>query len=193
MHSEAGIGIPYPAEEHPGGDRNHGYFDLKRSAELIETVPELHNFPELLSLVRELNHRRSIVRSLGCAKSFDPSNEPFFGRKLTSFVRFCFEILQWNCNRENYRMLFDSFESSQREAVPSLSDLVAVEFDVDPAYFRDHKINGWAMTVWNSGLGRDDSEARQTWGRGVECVERFFAAQRTSFSRELDHGLITVS
>src|SRR5205814_594494 len=90
------IGVPYVPAERAYDRPNLGYFDLKRKPELIDTIPELQDVPELMSFVRELNHHRSLVRSLSCERAMGPYNgDPIVNTKLTSFVRLCFEILSW--------------------------------------------------------------------------------------------------
>lgn len=192
--SKDGIGIPYPPSDRGNGYVNHGYFDLKRQPELIEGVPELQDVPDLMSLVRELNHPRSIVRSLSCEKGPSPAyGTPGITHKLTSFVRIAFEIVDWNTER-NYQHLFDSFETFLGTAVRTLSDLIVVDFEIDPANFKDHNNKRcWTMTIWNSGFGRSEAEAKSFWIVGVQLVEEFFAEQRMRFAAELDKGLITIS
>lgn len=189
--SQSGIGIPYPPVERSEGHSNYGYVDLKRKPELIEGIPELQDTPVLMALVRELNNPRSIVRSLSCEKALSKSADPVFCRKLTSFVRISFEILAWNLAKDNYQILFEQFADS---AMPEmLSDLICIEFEVDPASFNDHQKHGWALTIWNSGFGRTDKEATSNWATGVRLVEQFFAYQRLRWQSELDKGLVTVS
>jgi hypothetical protein len=189
--SQSGIGIPYPAVERTDGHSNYGYFDLKRKPDLIDTVVELQDSLELMALVREMNDPRSVVRSLACEKALSENRDPVFQWKLTSFVRLSFEILAWNFAKDNYRKLYDQFADS---ATPHLlSDLISIEFEVDPANFVDHQKNGWSLTIWNNGYGRTGDEARSNWATGVRLVEQFFAYQRMRWQGELDKGLVTVS
>src|SRR5579863_9472391 len=92
-------------------NRNYGYVDLKKSPAEIDNIPELQDIPALKSLVRELNHPRSILRSLACEKALSQHDHPEITFKLTSFVRICFEILSWNPAEHNYRKLFDNLDA----------------------------------------------------------------------------------
>ncbi|MGH9646457.1 MAG: hypothetical protein ACRD4E_06535 [Bryobacteraceae bacterium] len=187
------IGVPYkPADR--GNDRpNLGYLDLKRKPELIPSVPELRGVPELLSLIQELNHSRSLFRSLSCEWSMGPNmGNAIINTKLTSFVRLCFEILEWNGAIENYRTLYDRLEQYVATLKP-ISDLTSVEFVVDFASYNDHNYRGRALTLWHHGYGRNEAEARKNWGLSVIPTERFFAIQREAFEGELDKGHKTIS
>jgi hypothetical protein len=191
--SNHGIGIPYQPVDRPGGHSNYGYVDLKRNPEKIDDISELQDVPALKALVKELNHERSIVRSLSVEKALGPNADPAFQPKLTSFVRICFEILPWNFHVDNYRKLFDTFKDGVRR-MPNLPDLLTMEFEVDPASFRDHNnVSGWAMTIWTHGFGRTDKEATDHWTIGLSTLQDFFAFQRSSFQSELDKGEVTVS
>ena len=192
VRSNDRIGIPYLAVDRPDGNRNHGYIDLKRNPGRVEEIPELEDVPEFKGLVRELNHPRSIVRSLSVEKALGPNADALFNRKLTSFVRICFEILPWNFDDENYRRLFDMFKDGT-ERIPNTPELLIIEFEVDPASFQDHNATGWALTIWTNGFGRTDQEARENWGTGLSILQDFFAHQRKTFELELDKGQPTIS
>ena len=186
------IGIPYGPVDRPNGDRCHGFFDLKANPALIDAVPELGDIPELKAFVRELNHPRSIVRSLACEKSISPFDDPVVKFKLTSFVRICFEILSWNYDEKNYELLFTMLNEGAARAKKEIADFVIVELKLDPAVFAVHGTTGWSMTLWVNGWGPTEKDAKAYWMIGIQMLQDFFASQRTMFGAELDKGLPTV-
>lgn len=193
VETDSSIGIPYGAEKHPHGRHNMGYFDLKRKPELITTVPELQGIPELLSFVNELNHPRSLFRSLACEHSMaeHPDHRGVF--KMTSFVRACFEILNWN-SAKNYTQLYEHFELYVAEHVVLPSDATVVDFERDFASYNEHDYRAYALTIWHTGWGERETEAREHWVSGVCFTEEFFTVQRSLFQNELDReGLVTIS
>lgn len=183
--SSSGRCVPSPPWDRSTITPNLGYFDLKRTPELIDAIPELQNLSELTALVRELNHHRSIVRSLACGHCLGTHTDPIFNRKFTSFVRLCFELLNWN-GKSNYRSLYDNFEHFIGGSSNPVSDLATVEFVVDSAYYDYEGYQGPSLIIWNAGFGRSNPQARENWAVGISPVMQFFAQQRDEFQRELD-------
>ena len=135
--TESVLPIPYAAQDR-GNDRpNIGYVVLKRQPELIDTIPELMDVPELKALVREMNHPRSIVRSLGCERATGLVNQgdPVINRGMNSFVRMCFEILEWNGAEQNYHTLYENFEQFCHRSGPH-SEYITVTSNVISLFSR---------------------------------------------------------
>jgi hypothetical protein len=170
--------IPYlPAERPEKGNANDGYFDLKKNPELIPSIRELKNSRQLLAFVQTLNDPASFFRTLGCEKAFSESDSSKFERKLASYVDIVFEIVDFN-GKDNFRRLFDSFESSARQYPQS--DAIGVEFSIGPVSFNDLGVGGEYLALWNYGYGHSDSQAVTRWAMGLDLVRKFFDKESRS-------------
>ncbi len=178
--TDQGLGVPYLPKRHADGNRNHGYFDLKKTPDKISEIPEIQGCPELESFVKVVNSPDSCFQTLGSEKSFSDSESPQFKRKLVSYVDLAFEILEFNA-RENFERLFDRFRNSSSHR---LSESTGVEFEIGPATYRVHHFPGWRVTVWNFGYGQTDAEARVHWALGLEVLREFLSNESRLFSQE---------
>ena len=172
------ISIPYPAEKHPNGADNHGYFDLEQNPAQIANIPELSGLPELYEFVRRVNAPESLFRTLACGTVLPLV--PHFKAKVASYVCVCFDVLHWNRSFENFAGLYRAFEL--RLAKRGVSGAIGVEFEIHPAMYRQHGIDGWALTVSNFGDADSGPEARIHWAAGLRLVQDFLDAQNTTYA-----------
>jgi len=190
--TDSHTGIPYQPCEHPGGDRNYGYVDLKKHPNKVESIPELMDSPELCELVRELNHSRSLFRSVGVEKSLSPSGDDTFPFKRTSFTIFVFEILDWN-HEENWRRLHQEFGTHVAAESLNWTDtermLIKLEIEINWVTFNDHNaLRKRGCTFWVDGFGRTEKEAMDCWRLGIRSLQSFSFSARQRFHDQLDKG-----
>jgi len=190
--TEGHTGVPYQPVQRTEGHDNFGYVDLKREPGKLDSIPELQDSPELKEFLRELNHPRSLFRSVGCEKSMGPCLDPIYKFKRTSFVTVVFEILEWN-HEENFQRLFQEFDGAMRDAKNIIPEFVMIEFEIHNVTFNAHAFKGFGATIWVDGFGRDEEEAMHHWRIGIAPIQEYFRQSRSMFQRELDKGRKTVS
>ena len=87
--SPHGKSIPYPKK----GQANHGFRNLKRSPDLIDSIPELLVDEELKSLVKSLNAQDSSFFSIGCFQISPGANNSFLGLRLNETTNMCSALI----------------------------------------------------------------------------------------------------
>ncbi len=167
-------GVPYSPVHRPGGYDNYGYFDLKRRPEDINKIPEIRDLPELRQLIVMLNAPNSLFHTLGCEKSFAPSENPQYKRRMNSYFDIVYEVVNWNLDTKNFEGLYAKFE----EFAGSKGDLpnsFGVEFALGITIFNEHaNLTGLHTAIWNFGYGKNDAEAKREWRKGIAIVKEFF-------------------
>jgi hypothetical protein len=61
-----GAPVPYGPEDHPDGDRNHGFIDLRDRPDLVAQIPEAQKSEGLAEFLRAINEPGSPLMSIGC-------------------------------------------------------------------------------------------------------------------------------
>ena len=150
------------------------YFDLKRQPELLVEVEEARQFPELAEFLRTVNSALSVVESAKCdawsTAELNPEEEIFgASHKSVSYVDVVF-------SDQNRRESFPFHEHFAKRLVELLRRTPetpsAVEVNVRRCRFRasDEVREGFFFTVYVTGYGQDQAQARLNWAIGLKLM-----------------------
>jgi hypothetical protein len=150
------------------------YSDLKRQPELLPDVQEAKKFPELAEFLRSVNSAISVVESAKCdawSTSDLAPEEEIFGasHKFVSYVDLVF-------SRTDHRESFSFHEHFAKRLVELLRRTPetpsAVEVNVRRCRFHgsDEVQEGHYFTVYVTGYGQDEAQARQNWAIGMRLT-----------------------
>jgi hypothetical protein len=149
------------------------YVDLKRRPELVASIKEAGQFPELGQFLRAMNSARSVVETAKCdvwSTLELSSEEEIYGTcKFASYVDVVFSNI-------DARLVLSVHEQLARELVDLLRRVPetpsAAEVCVRRCYFvEDEGVReGFFFTLYVSGYGNDDASARLNWGVGLKLV-----------------------
>ncbi len=150
------------------------YFDLKRHPELLADVSEARQFSELAECLRAVNSAISVVESAKCdawSTSDLAPEEEIFGasHKFVSYVDLVF-------SRTDHRELFSFHEHFAKRLVELLRRTPetpsAVEVNVRRCRFHgsDEVQEGHYFTVYVTGYGQDEAQARLNWAIGMRLT-----------------------
>ncbi len=162
--------MPWAALE--GGPR---YLDIKRNPALLEQLEEASRFPEFAEFLKVVNSPGSILETAKCdAWSTDeihPEEEIYaLPHKFGCYVDLLFS--------EKAQQL--SFEFHERAAkklanlLEKVPDIPArAEFLIRRCYYRlgDETKEGFYITFYLFGYGKDEEHARRQWSIGLNLVE----------------------
>jgi len=151
------------------------YVDLKRHPELMAEVEEAATFPELEEFLLVLNSARSTVETAKCdawATTELSAGEEIYdvSHKFASYVDAVFSKI-------DARLSLSDHEKFARKLVELLRGTPetpsATEVCVRRCYFRDGGgvREGFYFTLYVSGYGNDDANARENWATGVKFME----------------------
>jgi hypothetical protein len=167
--------IPYGPADRPNS-KCYGFKDLKLFPELISEIPELRDWPEFEELIRALNVAESPFCSFGCEKSVTPfshDDEKQLKVKLTSYVEFGYAA-----RHRNEPTAFETFvkDLSSFAARRPLSKYLHVDSEIQRTRYVDDNTMGWSLTIWISGYGASETEAREAWGGAIAALREFIVS-----------------
>lgn len=155
------------------------YVDIKRHPEFLSRIEEAEKFPELREFLRSLNSPRSSVETAKC-DAWDTAElnheEEIYGasHKFASYVDVVFPPL------DAPHSLDRRFLSAHEEFAKNLVKLLrrapetpsSVEICVRRCYFRVPAgvEDGFYCTLYVSGYGPDEPNARQNWGVALNLL-----------------------
>ena len=159
--SPHGKSIPYPEN----GEANYGFKNLKRSPDLIDSIPELLVDEELKSLVKSLNAEESSFFSIGC---FSRMRRTLHGLCHQGYIEFA-----WNCTKcvqdaIHYFSLFFHFDQFLR--TQKFNHGVKLDWIIEEAQFCDVDLCGFCCAIFidTAPCRTDADEARKISLRTIE-------------------------
>lgn len=173
--------VPYPPALHDGESTNHGYQRLKGNLDAVGSIPELHGWPEYEEFIRAVNAASSPLESVGCEKSFfpfsagpiDDAGSTRINVTLGSYTDVIFSNLLLNEDAVNHLRLAAELAKALEGCEQWWS---GVELGVQRLKGLGACPSPWGLMVRVSGHGRDEEEARRTWGESIKrlgaCVRR---------------------
>jgi hypothetical protein len=155
------------------------YVDLKRRPELLASIKEAEQFPELGEFLRTLNSPRSMVETAKCdawaTSELSPEEEIYnASHKFASYVDVVFSDVMFSHN--DARLSLSAHEQFARKLVALLQRTPetpsAAEVCVRRCYFAEggEVREGCYCTLYVSGYGNDEASARLNWGVGLKLV-----------------------
>lgn len=159
-------------------DATQRYLNLKLQPELLLNVAEVHDNLELAEFLNAINGKRSLMETAKCdswcSNEIHPEEEIFGAAwKFGSYVDVVFSSLTTRCTFEDHEEFVRSLTGLLAKA-PDFA--AAVEFVVRRCYFHAGKDlassdNGFCITVYVTGFGDSDEEARKRWVIGLKVVQ----------------------
>jgi hypothetical protein len=176
---EGVTGIPYVPQDR-GTSINHGFMDLKTHPELIASVPELQDCPELEELIRVINDSRSEFASIGCEKAlFEVTEEKTaaraagFTHEFGSYVDFVFAIRAKNTPEGLLAVARDISDFGSR--APSTYG-TNVEFEGKRTKYGDTGEEHFLLLFRLVGFGSSPDQARKNWAAIVAVARDYFVS-----------------
>ncbi len=152
------------------------YVDVKRHPELLASIEEAKQFPELEEFLRTLNSPRSMVETAKCdawsTTELTPDEEIYSAsHKFASYVDVVF-------SNADARLSLPAHEQFARKLVALLQRAPetpsAAEVCVRRCYFATNNEGGvregYYCTLYVSGYGNDEASARLIWGVALKLV-----------------------
>jgi len=151
------------------------YVDLKRSPELLATIAEAEEFPELGEFLRTVNSARSALETAKCdaweTTELNAEEEIYnASHKFASYVDVVF-------TDNDARLSLPAHEQFARKLVKLLQRAPetpsAAEVCVRRCYFAAEEEGvreGCYCTLYVNGYGTDKTNARQNWGVGLKLM-----------------------
>jgi len=150
------------------------YVDVKRCPELMASIEEAEEFPELGEFLRVMNSARSMVETAKCdawATTELSVEEDVYdaSHKFASYVDVVFSEIDM---RQSF-VLHEQFARKLVELLRRVPDTPsAAEVCVRRCYFGEDSgvRDGFYCTLNVSGYGNNDANARQNWGVGLKLI-----------------------
>lgn len=162
-------GIPYPAEDHPHGSRNHGYLALKGRPELCSQVSEAQDDPKLVIALKRLNAWSTAFYTSGCEKC---SNEREGHARPIGYVEFVFNSVNSAKSTLQYFELYHGLYKRMR--AHRYESEVGFLWNLCPTSFNDHGVSGYAAAVFLQSFGRRPiALAIDAWHRALDYLVSF--------------------
>ena len=156
------------------------YFDLKRHPDLIASIPETQEFPELAEFLLKLNSARSALESAKCdvwsTSELSPEEDIFAAsHKIASYVDLVFSDTKKRMSFDLHQSLAKKLTELLRRA-PALRS--AIEICLRRCFFLDKEMEkdkenvreGFYFTVYTNGYGNDNAEAHRNWTVALQLV-----------------------
>jgi hypothetical protein len=150
------------------------YVDLKRRPELMASVKEAEQFPELGQFLRAMNSARSMVETAKCdgwsTSELSPAEEIYGAScKFASYVDVVFSDIDARLVLSAHEQLARKLVGLLRRAPETPS---AAEVCVRRCYFggNDGVREGYYFTLYVSGYGNEDASARLNWGVALKLM-----------------------
>jgi hypothetical protein len=176
---ELGAGDPVLEMPWSDPDGRLQYQNLRRQPEALALITEATDYRELAEFLEAVNSQASILESAKCdvwTEDELSEAENFYEAeiKFTSYVDLLF------CD-EPWRFDFSMHESFADRAVEALQDApelsAAAEFVIRRCYYKvdgndaeDVSKAGFYFTLYLSGYGNDEDEARKQWAAALTAV-----------------------
>ncbi|MFZ3169560.1 MAG: hypothetical protein WA130_18255 [Candidatus Methanoperedens sp.] len=176
-----GKGIPYGGTrgKREDGSENYGYQNLKKSPELIDSIPELQEDPELKKLIKSINSPNGSIFSVGCS-SGPVSDE--HGYRYSGYVEFAINSKPLVADASNYFPIFFHFDHHLHSS--KFSGKIKFDWELMSAHFVDIGVGGFTCTVFiNTSYLQSSLEASQTWANALETLGIFLSSV-TGFTGE---------
>jgi hypothetical protein len=171
------LDLPWKDANDPSG--KVAYFDLKRHPELIASVAEARQFPELAKFLVKMNSPHSALESAKCdvwVTTELTAEESIFNasHKFASYVDLVF------CGWEERKSLpsHENFARGLTELLRRAPEIGAsVELCVRKCFFEfagrsgEGPDEGFYFTLYLNGYGKDDVAARRNWAIGMKLGE----------------------
>ena len=150
------------------------YVDLKRRPDLMASIEEAEQFPELREFLRTMNSPRSMVETAKCdawaTSELNPEEEIYnASHKVASYVDVVFSTV-------DVRLSLPAHEQFVRKLVALLQRTPetpsAAEVCVRRCYFAEEGgvREGYYCTLYVSGYGNDEASARLIWEVALKLV-----------------------
>jgi hypothetical protein len=150
------------------------YVDLKRRPELMASIEEAEQFPELGELLRTLNSPRSMVETAKCdawATSELSAEEEVYeaSHKFASYVDLVFVNIDARRSLSTHEQFARKLVELLRRAPETPS---AAEVCVRRCYYGEEGgvREGFYCTLYVSGYGNDETSVRQSWGVALKLM-----------------------
>ena len=164
------LGRDDPALDFPWSDASGKlcYYDLKRHPELLTQVDEAARFPELAGFLHTVNSSLSLLESAKCdawaTRELGPEEEIYgASHKFASYVDLVFSDIDQRLSFPFHELFAKRLVELLRRTPETPS---AAEVCVRRCNLRsnggDHE--GFCCTLYVSGYGADEPQARQNWG-----------------------------
>jgi hypothetical protein len=170
------LGADDPVLDFPWTDPSGklSYIDLKRHPELIASIDEAREFPELRECLRILNSPTSRVETAKCdgwaTTELTPEEEIYHAsHKLASYVDLVFSDIDARLSFSHHQEFVKKLVELLRRA-PEIAS--SVEACVRRCYFGEGGAvrEGFYFTLYVSGYGNDEASALRNWGVGLKLV-----------------------
>jgi hypothetical protein len=150
------------------------YRDVKRHPELMSAIPEAEGFPEIREFLRIVNSPRSTVETAKCdawaSSELNPEEEIYdASHKFASYADIVFSDaytrLSLPAHEEFTKKLVDLLRLAPD--IPSVAEVC-----IRRCYFNGERgvQEGFYCTLYVSGYGNDEADARQNWAVGLKLV-----------------------
>jgi hypothetical protein len=156
----------------PGG--NPRYYDLKRDQGAIEHIEEAARAMELREFLISVNSQSSPLESAKCdawsSAEINPEEEIFgLPWKFGSYVDLLFSQQEVRFSFEHHEKLLKELTGLLKRA-PEIPD--SAEFLLRRCFFHENEDvrEGFYMTFYLFGYGKDEEDARRQWGIGLKLV-----------------------
>jgi len=150
------------------------YVDLKQRPELMASINEAEQFPELREFLRAMNSARSMVETAKCdawsTSELSPEEEVYDApQKFASYVDVVFSNIDARLSLPAHEQFARKLVELLRRAPETPS---AAEVCVRRCYFgkNDGVREGFYFTLYVSGYGNDDAIARLNWGVALKLL-----------------------
>jgi hypothetical protein len=167
--------IPWAAEE--GGPR---YYDLKRDSELLSCIEEAAQTPELGEFLSKVNSPQSPLETAKCdawaTTEISPEEEIFEAtHKFGSYIDLFFSDVPKRFSFPEHEQLTKRLVALLQRA-PEIA--AAAELLIRRCYFYEQEEipgqeeirDGFYVTFYLFGYGKDDVRARQSWAIGLKMI-----------------------
>ncbi len=170
------LGREDPALDFPWKDPagKLAYVDLKRRPELMASIEEAKQFPELGEFLRTLNSPRSLVETAKCdawaATELSPEEEIYHAsHKVASYVDVVFSNIDARLSLSTHEQFVRKLVALLERAPETPS---AAEVCVRRCYFAEEGgvREGFYCTLYVNGYGNDEASARLIWEVALTLV-----------------------
>lgn len=171
---ELGAGDPTLAIPWSSPDGSHRFYDLRLQADLLLYIPEAAQYPELGEFLSSVNSVNSVLRSAKCDLWFTTElseGEAIFGAagKFVCYVDVLFADERWRD--------FAACEDFAARLIRLLGHVPDISAAVEAIIRRCHVETdaeveeGFYFTMYVSGYGDEEGEARLRWGIALKLLE----------------------
>ena len=166
----AALEIPWASSGRPGLK----YVDLRRHPEEISLLKECRNHPELAQLLRRLNFRQSVYRTVKCgvwgtARLEDEEKEDFrLPFKVAGYLDLVFRRPDFQSRIAYHLRLARKLEKS----LAGLELPAQLSIVIRRCLFHQTGKWGYALTLFVHAYGGARRQASREWGRALNCLDK---------------------